>query len=128
MSAIGVVVSNLFNLVFERRPVDVEVLVVNWKLLGYDLLFEVDIIKRLGGDYVTSSCSVSFHQLDRHLCTAITINESYFHAESDLSMKIWFVPRKWFGDQTPPMKNQMPEYPATKQLREKHSRTANLDR
>lgn len=33
----------------DRHPIDVEVLVVDRKLLGYDPLLRVDIIKRLVG-------------------------------------------------------------------------------
>lgn len=50
--------------VSDRCHIDVKVLVVNRKLLRYDLLPGVDIIKRLGGACVTGSGTVSFSQLD----------------------------------------------------------------
>lgn len=42
---------------------DVEVLVVDGKLLGFDLLLGFDVINTLGGVCVTSNGSVSFPQL-----------------------------------------------------------------
>lgn len=55
-----------------RSSIDVEVLVVDDKLLGFDLLLGFD----MGGAYVSSDGTVRFPQLDRHLCAAITINET----------------------------------------------------
>lgn len=61
--------------VSNRYPIDVEVLVIDWKLLVYDSLLGADIIKRL-----------DFPQLDRPLCTTI-INETNFYAVYDLNRK-----------------------------------------
>lgn len=57
--------------VSDRCPIDVEVLVVDWKLLEYDLLFEV-IIKRLGSVCATSS-GTEFSS------TSLTFVQSHHH-------------------------------------------------
>ena len=62
-------------------PIDVEVLVADGKLLGFDLLLGFDIIKKLRGVYMTRDGTVSFPQLDRLVCLAITIDKPDFHAE-----------------------------------------------
>ena len=72
-------------------PIDVEVLVTDRKLLGFDLLLGFDIIKKLGGVYMTRNGMVSFPQLDRPVCTGITIDKPDFHAEFDQNKKIWVV-------------------------------------
>ena len=64
-------------------PIDIEVLVTDGKLLGFNLLLGFDIIKKLGGVYMTRDGMVSFPQLDRPVCAAITINKPDFHAEFD---------------------------------------------
>ena len=61
-------------------PINVEVLVSDGK---FDLLLGFDIIKKLGGVYMTRDGTVSFPQLDRPACVAITINKPDFHAEFD---------------------------------------------
>ena len=69
-------------------PVDVEVLVADGNLLGFDLLLGFDIIKKLGGVYMTRDGTLSFPQLDRHVCTTITIDKPHFYAEFDQNKKI----------------------------------------
>ena len=69
-------------------PIDVEVLVADGKLLGFNLLLGFDIIKKLGGVYMTKDGMVSFPQLDRPVCTAIAIDKPDFHAEFDQNKKI----------------------------------------
>ena len=59
-------------------PIDVEVPVADGKLLVFDLLLGFDIIKKLGGVYMTRDGTVSFPQLDRPVCVAITIDKPYF--------------------------------------------------
>ena len=60
-----------------RCLINFEVLVMDGKLLGFNLLLRFDAIKKLGGVCVTSDGTVSFSQLDRNLCTAITITEPF---------------------------------------------------
>ena len=99
-------------------PIDVEVLVADGKLLGFDLLLGFDIIKKLGGVYMTRDGTVSFPQLDRPVCVAITIDKPDFHAEFDQNKKIWVVSWKWSENQTPPeLENKASEYLVPKQLR-----------
>ena len=74
-----------------RHPINIEILVVDEKLLGFDLLLGFDIIKKLGGICVTSDGTVSFPQFDQPLCAAITINKPDFHAEYDQNSRIWVV-------------------------------------
>ena len=95
-------------------PIDVEVLVADRKLLGFDLLLGFDIIKKLGGVYMTRDEMVSFPQLDRPVCTAIAIDKPDFHAEFDQNKKIWVVSE----NQTPlKLENKATEYLVAKQLR-----------
>ena len=93
------------------------VLVVDYKLLGFDLLLGFDAIKKLGGVCVTCNGTVSFPQLDRPMCAAISINKPDFNARYDKNRMIWVVSRKWSGDQSPAtLKNRLTEYLALKQL------------
>ena len=77
--------------VSNRCPISIEVLVVNNKLLGFNLLLRFDAIKKVGGVYVTSDRTISFPQFDRPLCAAITTNEPLFYAEHDQNRRIWVV-------------------------------------
>ena len=74
-----------------RCHIDVEVLVADGKLWGFDLLLGFDIIKKQGGVFMTRDGTVSFPQLDRPV---------------------------WSENQTPPeLKNKATEYLIPKQLR-----------
>ena len=64
-----------------RPSINIEVLVIDKELLGFDLLFGLDVIKQLGGMTMTSTSEVKFPQLDEPICAAITINEPDFQAE-----------------------------------------------
>ena len=92
-------------------PIVVEVLVADGKSLGFDLLLSFDIIKKLGGVYMTRDGMVSFPQLDRPVCVAITIDKPDFHAEFDQNKKIGVVSWKWSENQTTPeLENKAAEY------------------
>ena len=96
---------------------NVEVLVADRKLLGFDLLLGFDI-KKLRVVYMTREGTVSFSQIDIPVCAAITIDKLDFHAEFDQNKKIWVVSWKWSENQTPPkLKNKATEYLVPKQLR-----------
>ena len=98
-------------------PIDVEVLGADRKLLGFDLLLGFDIIKKLGGVYMTRDGMVSFPQLDRPVCAAITIKKLNFHAEFDQNKKIWVMTWKWSENQMPPeLENKAAEYLVPKKL------------
>ena len=104
--------------VVSECPINIEVLVTDRKLLGFDLLFGFDIIKKLGGENMTRDGTVSFPQLDRPVCMAITIDKPDFHAEFDQNKKIWAVSWKWSENQMPPeLENKAAEYLVPKQLR-----------
>ena len=58
----------------DRVPVvEIEVLVVDKQLLGFDLQLGIDAIKLLGGVYLTESGEARFGGLNS--CAAISINE-----------------------------------------------------
>ena len=86
-SGVGLVQFDMSN----RCPINVEVLVVDEKLLGLDLLLRFDAIKKLGRVCVTSDGTASFPQLYQPLCAAITINKPDFHVENDHNRRIWVV-------------------------------------
>ena len=64
-------------------PIAVEVLIVNGKLLGIDLLLGLGAIKLLRVMSLTSTGKVKFPRCDEPTCAAITINEPNFSAEYD---------------------------------------------
>ena len=96
-SGVGFVQPDMSN----RRPINVEVPVVDRKLLGFDLLLGFDVIKKLGGVCVISDGTVSFPKLNRSLFASITINELDFHEVYDENWRILVVPWKWSGYQLP---------------------------
>ena len=69
--------------------VDIEALVVDEQLLGFDLLLGIDAIKELGGVYLTESGKARFGGLNR--CAAISIDEPDFSVTYDRSNKEWTV-------------------------------------
>ena len=73
--------------------VNIEALVVDKQLLGFDLLLGIDAIKELGGVYLTESGEVRFEGLNR--CAAISIDEPDFSMTYDCSNKEWIALWKW---------------------------------
>lgn len=69
------------------QPVNVEVLVVDGQLLGFDLLLGIDAIKVLRGIHLTELGEVHFGNLNT--CAAILINNPDFRAKFNPSMKTW---------------------------------------
>ena len=67
--------------------VNIEALVVDKQLLGFDLLLEIDVIKELGGVYLTESGKADFGGLNRF--AAISIDELDFSVTYDCSNKEW---------------------------------------
>ena len=53
-----------------RSFIDIEVLIIDEELLGFDLLLWLDIIKHLGGMFMTSSGEVKFSLHDEPICAA----------------------------------------------------------
>ena len=75
------------------QPVIVEVLVVDRRLLGFDLLLRIDVIKELGGVHLTESGEVHLRNPNR--CAAISIDEPNF------STKAWTASWKWVSSHSP---------------------------
>ena len=67
--------------------VDIEALVVDKQLFGFDLPLGIDAIKELGGVYLTESGEARFGGLNR--CAAISIDESDFSVTYDCRNKEW---------------------------------------
>ena len=79
--------------------VDIEALVVDKQLLGFDLLLGINAIKELGGVYLTESGEACFGGLNR--CAAISIDELDFSMTYDRSNKEWTASWKWANDHSP---------------------------
>ena len=67
-------------------PVAIQALVVDWELLGYDLLLGMDSITHLGGITVNGTDNIKFSRREKHVCASITLDEADFHAEYDRNM------------------------------------------
>ena len=88
--------------VTNRNPLKTNVLVVNSKPLGFDLL-GMDVIKKLGG--------MHFAEAAHTLGMTIELEQPDFHAEFDQCTKSWTVSWKWSGDQSPEkLYRIVPEY------------------
>ena len=66
--------------------VNIVALIVDKQLLGFDLLLGIDVIKDLGGVYLTESVKVRFGGLNR--CAAISIDEPDFSMTYDCVMEM----------------------------------------
>ena len=89
--------------------VDIEALVVDKQLLGFDLLLGIDVIKELGSVNLTESGKACFGGLNR--CAAISINELDFSMTYDCSNKEWTASWKWANSHSPSkLSNSVQEY------------------
>ena len=89
--------------------VDIEALVVDKQLLGFDLLLGIDAIKELGSVYVTESDEARFGGLNRY--AAISIDEPDFSVTYDRSNKEWTESWKWANGRSPSeLSNSVLEY------------------
>ena len=79
--------------------VDIEALVLDKQLFGFDLLLEINAIKKLGGVYLTESGEVRLRSLNR--CAAISIDEPDFSMTYDCSNKEWTASWKWVNSHSP---------------------------
>lgn len=76
--------------------VNVKVLVVKSKLLGFNLFLGMDIIKELGGVHITNSDNaLSYNMQVANLCST-KIDKPYFSAEfhQDMKMVSWPITRE----------------------------------
>ena len=89
--------------------VDIEALVVDKQLLGFDLLLGIDAIKLLSGVYLTESGEACFGGLNR--CAAISIDEPDFSVTYDCRNKEWTASWKWANGHSPSeLSNSVQEY------------------
>ena len=89
--------------------VDIEALVVDKQLLGFNLLLGIDAIQELGGVYLTESGEAHFGGLNR--CAAISIIEPDFSVTYDCSNKEWTASWKWVnGHSSSDLSNSVQEY------------------
>ena len=85
--------------------VDIEALVVDKQLLGFNLLLRIDAIKELGVVYLMESGEAHFGGLN------ISIDEPDFSVTSDCSNKEWTASWKWTNSHSPSkLSNSVQEY------------------
>ena len=97
--------------VTNRNPLKTNVLVVNSKPLGFDLLLGMDVIKKLGGVHIDEGGKAHFDEAAHTLGVTIELEQPDFLAEFDQRTKSWTVSWKWSGDQPPEkLYNRLPEY------------------
>ena len=89
--------------------IDIEALVVNEQLLGFDLLLGIDAIKEIDGVYLTESGEARFGGLNR--CAAISVDEPDFSMTYNCTNKEWTASWKWANDRSPSeLSNSVQEY------------------
>ena len=98
---------------------ELNVLVTQGDLLGFDLLLGYDAIKALGGVVIARDGGVRF--LETPMCAAIHIDRPDFQVDYDDQQKAWTASWKW-SDNRPPerLSNQTAEYTVPKRLREEY--------
>ena len=87
--------------VTNRNPLTTNVLVVNSKPLGFNLLLGMDIIKKLGGVHINERGKAHFAEEAHTLGATIELEQPDFRTEFDQHTKSWTVSWKWSGDQPP---------------------------
>ena len=94
-----------------KNPLKTNVLVVNCKPLGFDLLLGMDVIKKLGGVHIDEGGKAHFAEAAHTLGATIELEQPDFRAKFDQRTKSWTVSWKWSGDQPPEkLYNRVPEY------------------
>ena len=73
--------------VTNRNPLKMNVLVVNSKPLRFDLLLEMDVIKKLGGMHIDERGKAHFVEVAHTLGVTIELEQPDFHAEFDQRTK-----------------------------------------
>ena len=87
--------------VTNRNPLKTNILVVNSKPLGFDLLLGMDVIKKLGGVHFDKRGKAHFTEAAHTLGATTELEQPDFHAKFDQCTKSWTVSWKWSGDQPP---------------------------
>ena len=104
-------VGSITLMVTHRNPFKTNVLVVNSKPLGFDLLLGMDVIKKLGGMHIDEGSKAHFAEVAHTLGATIELEQPDFRAEFDQCTKSWTVSWKWSGDQPPEkLYNRVLEY------------------
>ena len=65
------------------QPLTLDVLVTSWRVLGFDVLFGFDAIKKLEGICISEAGKVQFSMEDNLHCATIAIDEPDFEASFD---------------------------------------------
>ena len=109
--------------VTNRNLLKTDVLVVNSKPLGFDLLLGMDVIKELGGVHIDKRGRVHFSEVALTLGATIKLEEPDFYAEFNRCTKSWTVSWKWSDDQPPEkLSNRVPEYNVPARARAEYDR------
>ena len=97
--------------VTNRNPLKTNVLVVNSKPLGFNLLLGMDVIKKLGSVHINERGKAHFAEVAHNLGATIELEQPDFRTEFDQCTKSWTVLWKWSSDQPPGiLYNRVPEY------------------
>ena len=109
--------------VTNRNPLKTNVLVVNSKPLGFNLLLGMDVIKKLGGVHIDEGGKVHFAEAAHTLGATIELEQPDFRAEFDQRTKSWAVSWKWSGDQPPEkLYKRVPEYTIPERARAEYDK------
>ena len=84
-----------------RNPLKTNVLVVNSKPLGFNILPGMDVIKKLGGVHIDKGGKAHFAEAALTLGATIELEQPDFRTKFDQCTKPWTVSWKWSGDQPP---------------------------
>ena len=84
--------------VTNRNPLKTNMLVVNSKPLGFNLLLGMDVIKKLSGVHIDEGGNTHFAEAAHTLGSTIELEQPDFRAEFDQCTKSWTVSLKWSGD------------------------------
>ena len=83
--------------VTNRNPLKTNMLVVNSKPLGFDILLGMDVIKILGGEHIDEGGKAHFAEVAHTLGATIKLEQTDFRAEFDQRTKSWTVSWKWLA-------------------------------
>ena len=97
--------------VTNRNPLKTNMLVVNSKPLGFNLLLGMDVIKKLGSVHINKGGKAHFAEAALTLGATIELEQPDFRAEFDQHTKSWTMSWKWSDDQPQEkLYNRVPEY------------------
>ena len=85
------VVGSITLTVINRNPLKTNMVVVNSKPLGFDLLLGMDVIKKLGGVHINKGGKTHFAEAAHTLGVTIELEQPGFRAEFDQCIISWTV-------------------------------------